>query len=70
VVAVERLVDIAVAVGIGVNIRFLPTWPLELARPLGKRPDTELSSSRGVPTPLQATMTTSAGWNCSSPLAS
>src|SRR6266446_9863774 len=35
--------------------------------PFGKRADTEFSISRGVPTPLQARMTTSAGWNCSSP---
>ncbi len=35
--------------------------------PFGKRPETEFSISRGVPTPLQAMMTTSAGWKCSLP---
>src|ERR1700757_443570 len=51
----------------GWNIRFLPTRPDELASPFGNLPLTELSSSRGVPTPLQATITTSAAWNCSLP---
>ena len=38
--------------------------------PFGNFDDTEFSSSRGVPTPLQATITTSAGWKCSVPSAS
>ena len=54
--------------GQGCSIRFLPTRPEELASPLGNRADTEFSSSRGVPTPLQATITTSAGWKCSAPV--
>ena len=34
------------------HIRFLPTSPLELAMPFGKRPETEFSIRRGVPTVL------------------
>src|ERR1051326_4163925 len=41
-------------------MRFRPTRPLRFARPSGKCRERELSSSRGVPTPLQATTTTSA----------
>ena len=44
--------------------------PEELASPLGNRAEAEFNSSRGVPTPLQATITTSAGWKCSLPSAS
>ena len=44
--------------------------PLELAKPSGCRALAELSSRRGVPTPLQATITTEAAWNCSTPSAS
>ena len=44
--------------------------PEELASPLGNRAEAEFSSRRGVPTPLQATITTSAGWKCSLPSAS
>src|SRR5579871_6588709 len=39
------------------HIRFLPTRPLEFARPSGKRADFDMSSSRGVSTPLAQTTT-------------
>jgi hypothetical protein len=45
----------------GWNMRFLPTRPLEFASPLGNRDDVEFNRIRGVPIPLQATITTSAG---------
>ncbi|MND03766.1 hypothetical protein D3C83_237430 [compost metagenome] len=39
------------------NIRCLPTTPLEFANPSGKRFDFELSSSRGVSAPLAESTT-------------
>jgi hypothetical protein len=55
--------------GQGCSIRFLPTRPEELERPWGKPEEAEFSNSRGVPTPFAARITTSAGWNRSTPFA-
>src|SRR6266542_1767579 len=51
-------------------MRCLPTKPLELASPLGKRLDLELSSRRGVPTPLHARITVFARCSYTRPSAS
>ena len=56
-VPVDRFVDIAVDQRVGMEHQVLADQPAGLASPSGKRPEAELSSSRGVPTPLQATMT-------------
>ena len=40
-----------------VSVRYLPTTPLELPRPCGKRADFELSSSRAVSHALAASTT-------------
>ena len=69
-VAVERLVDIAVDQRIGVEHQVLADQPAGIGQAVGESLDAELSSRRGVPMPLQATTTTSAGWNCSTPSAS
>src|SRR4051812_48438522 len=42
------------------SVRYLPTTPLELARPFGKRADFELSSSRADSQQLAATTMTRA----------
>src|SRR5439155_7250278 len=47
------------------HIMFLPTKPLEFARPSGKRFDLELSSRRGVSAPLAHTTTAFARWKIS-----
>ena len=47
------------------NIRYLPTTPLEFARPFGKWLDADKRSSRGVSEPLQHSTTARARWNCS-----
>src|SRR5690606_25779660 len=52
------------------NMRYLPTLPLELARPWGNRLDADASSSRGVSAPLAARMNALARWACSRPSAS
>ena len=49
------------------NIRYLPTLPLELARPLGNRLDCDKSNRRGVSAPLAETTTARACWKCSVP---
>jgi len=46
-------------------IRYLPTMPLELARPCGKRPDLDNSSRRGVSVPLADRTTHLAFWKTS-----
>src|SRR6266576_4715810 len=50
-----------------VSVRYLPTRPDELARPLGKRVDLELSSRRDVSHALAASTTTRARTSRSSP---
>src|SRR6185503_14318296 len=47
------------------NIRYLPTAPLELARPCGNRFDLEFNNSRGVSAPLAQTKTAFARWKIS-----
>ena len=47
------------------NIRYLPTTPLEFARPWGNCDDVELRSSRGVSAPLAHTTTAFARCSCS-----
>src|SRR6478736_288206 len=46
-------------------IRYLPTMPLELARPCWKRLDLESSSRRGVSVPLADSTTHLAFWKTS-----
>ena len=48
-------------------IRCRPTRSFPLARPFGKRFDSESSISRGVPTPLAASTTTFAAWKSADP---
>ncbi len=66
----SRSSNTPVATAQGWNIRFRPTSPLRLARPSGNRGDLEFSRMRGVPTPLQAMITTSARCRHSLPSAS
>lgn len=52
-----------------VSVRYLPTMPLELARPLGKRDERELSSNRADSQALAARTTTRARRSVSCPVA-
>src|SRR5688572_6458776 len=52
------------------NIRFLPTMPLELARPSGKRADSDRNNSLGVSAPFALSTTAFARCACIVPSAS
>jgi hypothetical protein len=52
------------------NIRFLPTMPLEFARPSGKRADSDSNNSRGVSAPFALSTTAFARCDCIVPSSS
>ena len=56
-VLVELMFELRVHAEPWLNIRYLPTMPLEFAKPCGKRALVELSSRRDVSAPLADTTT-------------